>query len=286
MTGSDTGIIPEREERGVESVSQSLSRAGFRVEKVQAACPEHGPYDAGAMIMGGRQIVSFCPGCAEDQRQREVTEHMAMLQRQREEARQRQISARIDTAGIPARFKACTFDNFAVTEGADHEKQQRRAVQVCRAFADRWESVRAKGSVLVMTGPTGTGKTHLACAISNQLMRDHLAAVTFGTVSEYVRSVKAAFQRDSGKSEREAVRDLEMPDLLVMDELGQRMTEYDQQLVFDVMNARYAQMRPMVLMSNLSAPELEVVLGDRLADRLREVGTFISLAWPSFRVQR
>lgn len=285
MSG-DHGIIPEKQVRGPDTIGEAFDRAGFKLRPVKATCSAHGEYEASEMRIGGRPITSYCPACAQADVQREMSEHGALLKRQRDEARQQRITDRLDTAGIPARFKACTFDSFAVDAGAAHEKQQQQALRVCRAFAQRWESVRAKGSVLVMTGPTGTGKTHMACAIANELIREHVAAVTFGTVSEYVRSVKAAFQRDSGVSERDAIRGLIAPDLLIMDELGQRMTEYDQQLVFDVMNARYAEMRPMVLMSNLAANELEILLGDRLADRLREVGTFINLAWPSYRARR
>jgi DNA replication protein DnaC len=225
----------------------------------------------------------MCPGCQKAATIRELAEREEERQRDIAAGRRKVIESRIATAGIPVRFRECTFDGFVVNPGP-MEAKQTTALRVCRAFAERWENVQRKGSVLVMTGSTGTGKTHLACAIANAVMQQHSAAVAFGTVSDHVRSVKSAFQKDSDRSEQSAIQALVEPDLLIMDELGQRMTEYDQQLIFDVMNARYAAMRPMVLMTNLTLDDLNGILGDRLADRLREVGAFVSLAWPSYRV--
>ncbi len=283
MSASDKGIVPEREDKGCVALSDALP---FQLRTAAATCPVHGEYEASVMRLGDRDVTSYCPGCAADDARRQSEEADAARARQRAEVRQKRIAERLSTAGIPARFRACGFDNFVIHDGAGHEAQQRTALRMCQAFVQRWEAVKARGQVLVMTGSTGTGKTHLACAIANGLIGQHAAAVAFGTVSDHVRGVKAAFQRDSNMSERDAVRALIEPDLLILDEVGQRTTEYEQQLIFDVMNARYAEMRPMVLMSNLSVPELEEVLGDRLADRLNEVGVFINLAWPSYRARR
>lgn len=281
-------LIPEREQRGAEALGAMLG--GFTHEAKTATCADHGDYEATVMTIGGREIASFCPACAEESKQREIGRSMEELRTHREQARRRRVDAKVATAGIPPRFRACSFDSFEIEQGEvgdeqglRHMKAQQYAVKACRAFVDRWENVRSKGMVLVMTGPTGTGKTHLACAIANHLLDKLEASVAFGTLSDHVRGVKAAFQKDSGVSEKDAISALIEPDLLILDELGQRTTDYDQQLMFDVINARYAHMRPMVLMSNLSTDELEQVLGDRLADRLREVGMFLPMAWDSYR---
>lgn len=283
MSAREQGIVPEREEKGCVALADTLP---FKLESVVATCPVHGQYEASVMQLGGRDVTSYCPGCAAADQRRQHEEFDANRARERDDARRQRIAERLATAGIPARFRNCAFDNFVIDEGSAHEPQQRLALRMSEAFVQRWEAVKARGQMLVMTGSTGTGKTHLACAIANGLIASHGAAVAFGTVADHVRGVKAAFQRDSGMSERDAVRALIEPDLLILDEVGQRTTEYEQQLMFDVINARYAEMRPMVLMSNLSVPELETLLGDRLADRLHEVGVFINLAWSSYRSRR
>lgn len=274
-------LIPEQGERGEALLDGMLD--GFKQEVRVVNCPFHGDYSATVMAVGERVIESLCPACKEARKDREIAQSMQELSGHRQGLRRQAIEAKVATSGIPPRFRTCSLDSFQIDVSSPAESAQRYAVKVCRAFVERWESVKAKGQVLVMTGPTGTGKTHLACAIANAVMERHEDSVAFGTVSDHVLGVKAAFEKDSGRSEKDAVKALVDLDLLILDEVGQRTTEYDQQLIFNVINARYNNMRPMVLMSNLSAAELDEVLGDRLADRLREIGVFLPMAWESYR---
>jgi DNA replication protein DnaC len=55
-------------------------------------------------------------------------------------------------------------------------------------------------------------------------------------------------------------------------------------MLFDVLNARYGEMRPTVLIANLTAAEMEDYLGDRIMDRLLELGSAtVPFTWPSHR---
>ena len=264
------------------------SRNGIGFEDFDAECEIHGKYAASKMTGFGpaHLCISACPKCRAEEDRRISEERDAAFSKEFRDREQARMVGLFATAGIPKRFQRCAFDNFAIDNDSGHEASQRRALKFCAAFADRWSNVCEHGNVLILTGPTGTGKTHLACAIANDVILRHGSNVVFGSVSDFTRGVKASFQKDSGRSEQASIQDLVKPDLLIMDEVGQRATEYDQQLVFDVINRRYADMKPIVLMSNLTEAELEAHLGDRIADRLREVGTFISMAWPSYRARR
>lgn len=283
MSRDNNGILPEREERGNISLQEVISV--LQTQDTTATCPDHGAYKASVMKVGDKSIVSYCPRCTVVDRDRELEQAAQERRRSAAEARQNQLQERIATANIPLRFRACGFHNFNVDDDSPHRAQQIAALKICRSFARNWSDSRARGTAIVMTGSTGTGKTHLACAVGNSVMADHQATVAFGTVTEHTRAVKSAFQKDSEVSEQAALRALIEPDLLIIDEVGMRSTEYDQQVLFDVINSRYAQMRPLVLMTNLTLEELKVLLGDRLADRLQEIGVFINFAWPSYRAR-
>ena len=55
-------------------------------------------------------------------------------------------------------------------------------------------------------------------------------------------------------------------------------------MLFDVLNDRYGEMRPTILLGNLTTTELETYLGERILDRLRELGSVtVPFAWPSHR---
>ena len=54
--------------------------------------------------------------------------------------------------------------------------------------------------------------------------------------------------------------------------------------VFDVINERYENLRPTIILSNLTTEEIRAYLGDRVYDRLRENGgkAFV-FDWDSYR---
>ncbi|MGC8384980.1 ATP-binding protein [Pseudomonas aeruginosa] len=78
------------------------------------------------------------------------------------------------------------------------------------------------------------------------------------------------------------------PDLLILDEVGvQYGKEAELVTLFDVMNARYSACKPSIVLSNLTLEEIEVFLGQRVMDRLRENGgRAVSFNWESERAKR
>jgi hypothetical protein len=55
-------------------------------------------------------------------------------------------------------------------------------------------------------------------------------------------------------------------------------------MLSDVLNARYGEMRPTILIGNLTAAEMETYLGERIMDRFPETGSpIVSVTWPGYR---
>ena len=73
--------------------------------------------------------------------------------------------------------------------------------------------------------------------------------------------------------------------MLIIDEVGtQTDSDWEKLQIFNVIDGRYQNMKPTVLISNLSAEEVQSVIGERSVDRLREEGAFvIPFNWPSKR---
>lgn len=247
--------------------------------EVDANCPEHGAYTARvteyAILDKPTVITSGCPKCA--------SERKAQAQRaeeaQRSTERQRRIDWLLGNSGIPARFVDRSFETYRA-----EEQGQKIALAVCKGFAEKWPDRWKAGASLVLTGGPGTGKTHLACAIANGVMRDHLATVAFGTVASFLRHVKSTYAKDSQRSEQDAINDLLEPDLLILDEVGVQIgSEHEKLLMFEVLNSRYQDLRPSILISNLDIAEMETFLGHRVMDRYRECGSVLGFDWQSFR---
>lgn len=245
---------------------------------VDAICEAHGPYKARVFDspwLDGPPMVMGCPKCAEERQAEEAkrkAEEAAMERRYR-------VANLLGSSGIPTRFADRDFAGYVATSPG-----QRFALNVCRKYAETWASQSEKGGSLVLTGGPGTGKTHLACAIGNAVIREHLAVVSFGTVLTMIRHVKDTYRRDSERSEQQAINDLVRPDLLILDEVGiQTGSDHEKMLIFEVLNARYEEMRPTILLSNLSAEDLEEFIGQRIMDRYRECGVVVPFDWDSHR---
>jgi len=100
---------------------------------------------------------------------------------------------------------------------------------------------------LVLFGPVGTGKTHMAIAVGVQACEMGLK-VRFYTVTELV--LKLAEARKNGTLER-LIRDLQQLDLLVLDEWGYVPIDKDgSQLLFRVISDSY-ESKSLIFTTNL-----------------------------------
>ncbi len=236
-------------------------------------CAEHGEYLSRNFI---GKVWSKCPDCnkaAEDKEraEKEVAEREAKL---------KGWQMRVGGAGIPERFQSRSLDTFeAKTE------PQRHALQFAREFAGSFEA-GSKGRSAIFIGKPGTGKTHLAVGIGMHLLRQN-RPVLFTTVMRAIRRVKDTWAKGSEESESQAIAALVYPELLILDEVGVQFgSEFEKNMLFDVLNERYERRKSTLLMSNLPLPEVQGYLGERIFDRLREDGgRYIPFDWESHRTK-
>jgi DNA replication protein DnaC len=182
--------------------------------------------------------------------------------------------------GIPPRYAAETLDTYTATT-----PEQNIALGVARKFVANWPAMLRAGRSLIFTGGTGTGKTHLACAIGSAVAEQHLAVPVFMPVTALLRHIKSTYGKNSDRTEKQAMADLvDLPDLLIVDEIGtSHGTDHEKTLLFEVLNERYQRLRPTILISNLSVAELQDYLGARAMDRYRQCGSVIAFTWNSYR---
>ena len=240
-------------------------------------CQKHGQYkERGGSIFTDSPVRWFgCPDCNKIARQEEEAEKV----RKEEEARQARIEVRLNTAGIPLAFRTRTFDNFLA-----ESDEQRYALDLAREFSENfWSRHFKEGSFLVFGGEPGTGKSHLAIATTPAVLARGTAM--YVRASDVIRRVRATWRRDSEQSEEDVLRLLGYElDLLIIDEVGvQRGTEDEQMILFDVIDRRYAELRPTILLTNLSGKSFSEFLGPRIMDRLRERAVFVPFRWDSYR---
>lgn len=245
------------------------------VAKELAVCAEHGEY--AAIISKHREGPSGCPVCA-DIRQQE--EDIKRVEAERVKNAADRLANKLGAALIPARFRDRTFESYIATE-----PKQVKALTICREYAENFLDHFEAGRCLLLLGNVGTGKTHLAAAIANHIMHATTATAVYRTVGGILQHIKGSYDRESGYSEADAFAAYTKPSLMIIDEVGAtKPTEFELATLFSIINARYEEQIPTVVISNLPAGELAGALGERCVDRLREGGGIaVGFDWKSAR---
>jgi len=154
-----------------------------------------------------------------------------------------------------------TFSEFDpnLCEPASARPAMTRIKKLCMSYAaslDGW---------LVLVGPYGSGKTHLACAIA-RLNMSNGKGVYVGTLPDILDRIRKGYKT---AEENEWIDRVKAVDLLIMDDLGaQKKTDWATEKLYQIINHRYVDRLPLVVTSNVYPHEADIE--PRVASRLAE----------------
>ena len=237
-------------------------------------CERHGQFTSkGERFFSRTDVWSKCPGCVEIELQAQAEQaQQDAAKRERE-----RLESFIEQAAVPRRFIGRSFDNFTV-----QTPEQQRALDAARGYADTFEKRMKAGHGLVLSGMPGTGKSHLAAAILQAVLPRHTGL--YVTCMGVIRMVRNTWRRDSQQSEKQVLDVLSGVDLLVIDEIGvQYGTDGEQTILFEVLDLRYQNQLPTILLTNQDKDGFKAYVGERSFDRLTETSRWLAFDWQSHR---
>lgn len=236
-------------------------------------------------------------------------DRQAALQRLKDEKLQRaadKIKRRMERAfrqsEMPVRWKRYTFAAFE-TPTEETRQAKTRCLNFARWFCAAYDSKQIENrspNGLLIVGNSGTGKTHLAAAVLNEIIAAYISAecvppaIVGSTMGDMLLRLRETYAATDKGSEESILRTYTEVPLLLIDDFGsEQMTDWAAARIFTIINARYNESKPTIITSNyasdtglaqrLTPKGQPVAAGAKIADRLAEMCSRIELNGKSHR---
>lgn len=163
--------------------------------------------------------------------------------------------------------------------GMDWERYEGAAGHVIRQWLRNAQQDTPSQPTLLLTGRTGTGKTHAAAGI----VRSMLFSPEWRTAEASARWVRWRDYLDECRRSQERRDELRAARLLVVDELTQCAGEWGATELEDLLDARGTACKPTVITTNIAPKALANDVGDRAESRLVGGGCVVEMLAADYR---
>jgi DNA replication protein DnaC len=217
-------------------------------------------------------------------------------------------------ARVPERYRHCDFENFETDNEIENVPRQQldswarslaQAKLVVTRFAEEFPLGSEHGLLLI--GPCGVGKTHLAVAALKEIvLRGHTGL--FYDYRELLKQIQDSYNAESQSTEMGVLEPVLTTEVLVLDDVGSsKPSSWALETVGHVLNTRYNKKRVTLLTTNfldfdaavnaaspaasrvagMRAPTIEDSLtervGKRIRSRLYEMCRTVEISAPDYR---
>jgi len=199
---------------------------------------------------------------------------------QKEQSRQRTLREMHSQAG--SRAKTWRFRNF-IPNSEYQAKVKKKVIEWMLTFKDR----QLTNESLVLYGPVGTGKDHLAFSAAGEAVFNHYLSCEFVNGRELFATLRATMTKDAVEKDKEILEYYIRPDLLVLSDpippIGE-ITRYEADSLYMLINSRYMRRKLTIATLNVANDEeADLKLGAPTWDRLCHGSWKIFCCWESHR---
>ncbi|WP_063657180.1 ATP-binding protein [Candidatus Arsenophonus triatominarum] len=252
------------------------------VQEITVTCEKHGEYQTykrKLLSLRGMETQGECPECLREKIIALEQEYQAV---ELKRVHQEKLNL-LKFFNVPKRFDMASLDNYEPINS-----YARQCLAVCKSYAAKWPERLKQGGGLVMCGKPGTGKNHLAIGIGKSIIENFMASVRLTSAIKIARNFKATWTKDSEERESDVIEMYASPDLLIIDEVGVQFgSDVEKMILFEIINCRYENLKPTILISNLLKEELATFVGERVMDRMNDGGgCTLTFTWESYRSRK
>ncbi len=206
----------------------------------------------------------------QQQDQNLCSKHRQALLKERQEKRlkliRRDLDKKLTERNVPLRYREVSLDNFQVVDPSTS-----KALVRCKNFVLDETALphRNAGDGIFMSGPNGTGKTHLAIAIMRSLTLAGELDWYFIKAPKLLMAIRRAYKEEYAQTEEELIERFVNYKYLVIDELGvEKVTDWSLQTLYLIIDGRSDSLKSTIITSNLSLVEIKQRIEARIASRI------------------
>lgn len=205
----------------------------------------------------------------------------------REERKKEKIKNLFGNSGMSQRALNCSFDNYQPSF------QNAEALKVCNEYIKDFDLItRSERNGLFICGECGVGKSHIAFATANELIKKGNSVIAM-TMIDLLLKIKSSYGYgvDNGSEER-ILKVYEDCSLLIIDDLGkEKPTDWVLQMIYSIVDRRYNALKPIIVTTNFTASELikrfgDSSIGNAIVDRLFETCQYVPIGGESYRKRK
>lgn len=210
---------------------------------------------------------SICPACVKEKDEENL--RMSLIKME-EDNKLKLVNRYFDDANIPPLFNNKDLNNYEC-----YVDEQKQVIKNLKDFIVDFSTENITN--LIFCGAPGTGKTHLSISIAKEIMLK-------GFKSLFIPFYILMREIHKGKwNGLESLNKLTLPDLLIIDEITDNLSNDEGDNLFQVINQRYFNLKSTIIISNLDQLSFKNCVGERIFRRLINGNSkMITFYWNKF----